>query len=96
MDDHELEPKKILNAKKEPIVADEAVALAKKASKIHVAKGKKVVEFSLRAGKVQGETTDEDLRKAIVGPSGNLRAPTLWVGKTLYVGFHPEMYEQML
>ena len=39
---------------------------------------------------------DDDLAKGIMGPSGNLRAPTLKVGKTLLVGFHEDAYEQVM
>jgi len=38
---------------------------------------------------------DEELVKGIIGPSGNLRAPTIVVGKTMLVGFHPEAYEEV-
>ena len=33
---------------------------------------------------------------AMLGPTGNLRAPTLVVGKTLLVGFNEEAYESVL
>jgi hypothetical protein len=39
---------------------------------------------------------DDVLAKGIVGPSGNLRAPTLRIGKTLIVGFHREAYSAVL
>lgn len=39
---------------------------------------------------------DETLCKALLGPTGNLRAPTLRVGKTLIVGFDKETYESLL
>jgi hypothetical protein len=29
-----------------------------------------------------------------MGPSGNLRAPTLKIGDTLIVGFNPDLYQQ--
>ena len=32
----------------------------------------------------------------MIGPSGNLRAPTLRVGTTLVVGFNDEMYDTVL
>ncbi|MEZ6006130.1 MAG: ArsC family (seleno)protein, partial [Planctomycetota bacterium] len=32
---------------------------------------------------------------AMLGPSGNLRAPTIRKGKTLIVGFHEELYEEI-
>ena len=34
----------------------------------------------------------EELRKVAIGPSGNLRAPTLRAGKSWYVGFSEEAY----
>lgn len=33
--------------------------------------------------------------KLVLGPTGNLRAPTLRVGKKLIVGFNQEMYEEI-
>jgi len=51
-----------------------------------VAKGKKVIEFEEIADK-----HDEVLKK-IIGPSGNLRAPTLKIGDSYVVGFNLELY----
>ena len=34
----------------------------------------------------------DELRKVAIGPSGNLRAPTLRAGKSWYVGFSEEAY----
>lgn len=61
--------------------------LAKGASKLIVAKGKKLSEFSAGGG-----VSDEAIG-AMLGPTGNLRAPTLRVGKTLLVGFNEEAYQ---
>lgn len=53
-----------------------------------VAKGKKVVSFA-----PGGADFDEQaFQKAVIGPSGNLRAPTLKVGKRFFVGFSEEAY----
>ena len=38
----------------------------------------------------------EELHKLVIGPSGNLRAPTLIKGKKVMVGFHEEGYEAFL
>ncbi|MBD3866913.1 MAG: hypothetical protein IFK94_02220 [Acidobacteria bacterium] len=35
---------------------------------------------------------EEELLKHILGPTGNLRAPTIRKGKTLLVGFNEELY----
>jgi hypothetical protein len=67
----------------------EAASLAKQASKIIVAKGKKVTEFA--GGKAGREVVD-----AMLGPTGNLRAPTIRTGKTILVGFNEEVFERVL
>ena len=54
------------------------------------AKGKSVQVRDIRS------EDKETILKHVMGPSGNLRAPTLRLGSTLLVGFHPEMYEQYL
>jgi hypothetical protein len=32
----------------------------------------------------------------LLGPTGNLRAPTIRVGKTVVVGFNEDVYREML
>lgn len=64
----------------------DAAAMAKAASKVIVAKGKKVDEFKT-AGKAPKACVD-----AMLGPTGNLRAPCIRVGKTIVVGFSEEIY----
>ena len=68
----------------------EAVALAKAASKVVVAKGKQVSEFE------PGGKAGRALVDAMLGPTGNLRAPTLRQGKTVIVGFNEEVFESLL
>ena len=79
------------NAKKATIKAAEALALARQATDIYAAKGKQVVHINMK----KDRPDDETLTKLIVGPSGNLRAPTLRKGKTLVVGFNQETYEKI-
>ena len=38
---------------------------------------------------------DDTLAAHLLGPTGNLRAPTLRRGSTLYVGFHEEGYRAL-
>jgi arsenate reductase-like glutaredoxin family protein len=38
---------------------------------------------------------DDTLAAAILGPTGNLKAPTLRVGDTLLVGFNEESYRRV-
>ena len=39
---------------------------------------------------------DETLKRLLLGPTGNLRAPTLRKGKTLLVGFDADTYAKVL
>jgi len=39
---------------------------------------------------------DDTLARYLLGPTGNLKAPTLRVGDTLYVGFSEAAYQQLL
>ena len=64
--------------------------MAKDASKLIVAKGKKVSEWK------GGDTASKEAVEAMLGPTGNLRAPTLRVGKTVLVGFNDEVYSGAL
>ncbi len=69
----------------------EAAAMARAAAKVIVAKGKKVSEFK------PGGKAPADVVEAMLGPTGNLRAPTLRLGKTVLVGFSDNVYaDEML
>ena len=65
---------------------EDAKALLEDASRLIVAKGRKVEEFTA------GDNASADAVNAMLGPTGNLRAPTARVGKTLVVGFNDEIY----
>jgi len=67
----------------------DAKRLIEGASRIIVAKGKNVRRF--RGGKATA-----DIVTAFLGPTGNLRAPTVRVGKTLLVGFDEASYRDVL
>lgn len=60
---------------------DDAARLAGNASRVIVAKGKSVVAFDGGAG------ASNACIDAMLGPTGNLRAPTLVAGRTVLVGF---------
>lgn len=68
----------------------DARKLAAAASRIVVAKGRKVQEFA------PGGAPDEAVLDALVGATGNLRAPLLRVGETLLVGFDADSYADVL
>ena len=80
-----------IDASKTKIGLKEALVLAKKASTIIAAKGSKITTLDLKKDK----PSDEDIAGLIMGPTGNLRAPTLLAGNTLYVGFNEEAYKKL-
>lgn len=86
-----METKEQIDAKKERYGADDAVALLKGMTKMVVAKGKKVTEVNLK----KDRPSDEDLAKLMLGPTGNLRAPTMKIGKTVLVGFNADAYAEI-
>ena len=55
-----------------------------------IAKGKKVSEFTGAA-----RNSDEAVT-AMLGSTGNLRAPTMRIGKTTVVGFNEETFADVL
>ncbi len=76
----------MVDARKERIDADAAWSLLQGADSVTVAKGKKFQRF-------EEVTADrEALLKAVMGPSGNLRAPTYRVGNDFVIGFNPDLY----
>ena len=64
----------------------------KQVDEIYAARGSKLVHIDLRKEKPDVET----LRGLLIGPTGNLRAPTVRVGDTLAVGFNEEAYRKLL
>ena len=57
-----------------------------------MAKGKTVVEFDMN----KNPPSEAELLEVMLGPTGNLRAPTIRRGKTLLVGFNQEVYTSVL
>lgn len=88
MDAKGIDPKEVIPASRK-LGRKDAAALVKAASRVIVAKGKKVQSFP--GGKASAEIVD-----ALLGPTGNLRAPAVRSGKTLLVGFDESTYEKLL
>jgi len=59
------------------------------ASLILTAKGKKRQEWN------PASDDKSNILKDVIGPSGNLRAPTWRIGNEFIVGFNPELYEEV-
>ena len=76
-------------ANKDKINSDTAWEMLGSASRIRTVKGKKQQEWK--------PATDDkvEILKDVIGPSGNLRAPTWRIGNEFIVGFNPELYEEV-
>lgn len=72
--------------------AEKARELIKSAGRIVVMKGKKVTTFDLKHDK----PAEDQMLAAMLGTTGNLRAPTVVHGKTVLVGFNAEIYGEVL
>jgi len=72
--------------------AADALKLLDGVDKLVAARGKKIVEFDLK----HARPDDAELLAHLIGPTGNLRAPTARVGTTLVVGFSEEAYRKVL
>ena len=64
--------------------------MAQAASRVIVAKGRSVVEFR------PGRDDPKAIATAMLGPTGNLRAPTIRAGKTVLVGFNDDVFGELL
>lgn len=80
-----------MSANRTKLGAEDALRLAREARTVIVAKGKKIVTFDMKTAPPDEAT----LLAALLGPTGNLRAPTLRRGTTLLVGFSEEAYTRI-
>ncbi len=71
--------------------ADDLDEVFRGARSVVIAKGKKTVEFAPGTAPLGAA-----LRRAALGPSGNLRAPTVRRGDRWLVGFHDEAWATLL
>ena len=80
------------NAKKDPIKGRAALRVLEDVDELHVTKGTRVVRVDLR----KERPSDADLLALLLGPSGNLRAPTVRRGRRLVVGFDEATYRSVV
>ncbi len=81
-----------VDAKKTTLKEKEALALVREVDEIYASKGKQVIHLDLKKDKPDAAT----LKGLLLGPTGNLRAPTLRKGRTLIVGFDETTYAKLL
>lgn len=79
-----------VDARKEKIEGDDAWKLLSASEEIVVGKGKKSIVFT------PADDNREEILKVSLGRTGNLRAPTLKIGKRMLVGYNDDMYNSYL
>lgn len=81
----------VVNARKEQFNRVRTLELLQPLSEVVAVKGKKILRFSL----TKDQPPPDAVLSAVIGPSGNLRAPAIRAGKLLVVGFHPDVYGEL-
>ena len=82
----------VIDAKKSTIAEADVGAVLKEVDQIYSTRGRTVEHLDLKRDK----PSKAQIRHAIIGPSGNLRAPAVRLGRTLLIGFEEGMYDQLL
>ena len=81
-----------MDVRKSPVSKSKAFKLAKEMKILHAKMGAKVKSWDLSKEKI----SPEDLKKALIGRSGDMRAPVLVVGKTMMAGYDEAIYKKLL
>ena len=80
------------DAKKKTVPGKDAFAVLDGIDHLYASKGKKLVHFDLK----KDQPSREEIAAVLIGPSGNLRAPTVRKGRVLLVGFNEEIYQRII
>ncbi len=82
----------MVDAKKKTLKLKDALALLESVDEIVSGRRGKVERVNLRSGNPDRAT----LARLLLGPTGNLRAPSFRTGRTLVVGFDQATYQRLL
>ena len=81
-----------LEASKVRLGSKEALKLLDGIDRLVAMRGKRITSYDLK----KDRPDDATLLGHLLGPTGNLRAPTARVGRTLLVGFNDDTYRELL
>jgi len=70
----------------------DALKLARAAERVIATRGAKIFTFDMK----KDRPSDGELLAVLLGPTGNLRAPTIRLGRSLLVGFNAKSYQEAL
>jgi hypothetical protein len=81
-----ISPAELMDAKKEKIDREMAWELLQTRPMIYIGKGKKLLSLA------PDESCKEEILKAAMGRSGNLRAPAVKTNKAFFIGYNDTLY----
>ena len=79
----------VADARKEKIDHDRAWEMIMEQERVYIGKGKKVLDLQ------PGDDNKEEILKAAMGRSGNLRAPALTSGSRMFIGYNEAIYDYL-
>ncbi len=85
------ETKTVVNATKTHLSLKDAKELLKGVEEIVSSRGAKIERLLMK-----DKPSDASLERALIGPTGRLRAPTARIGKRLLIGFNEATYRETL
>ena len=91
MEAHDIAVAETVNASQK-LGRQDALSLARQAKRLIAAKGKQVTVVDVTSK----TPSDDELAALMLGPTGNMRAPTLRVGQTLLVGYNDQVFANEL
>ncbi len=91
MEAHDVAVAETMSASKK-LGREDALGIARQAKRLIAAKGKKVTAVDVTAK----TPTDDELAALMLGPTGNMRSPTVRVGQTLLVGYNDQVFTDEL
>lgn len=87
---NKIEADETVDARKISMGKEETLDLAKNVKEIYSCRGNKLTHL-----KKSDKPTEQNLIDAMMGPTGNLRAPTMKIGDVLLVGFNEDVYKNI-
>ncbi len=91
IDERKIKTREIVDARKEKLGKREIAQILRKTARVIATKGKKVLDWDLK----RDPPIEKELYEALLGPTGNLRSPSIRSGKTLIVGYSEEAWDKL-
>ncbi|MBX9724532.1 MAG: hypothetical protein K2X81_24205 [Candidatus Obscuribacterales bacterium] len=88
---NDIDAQTTVDAKKQTLGRNEALVLAKTAKEIYSMKGNKLIHIDM----CENAPSEKELLEAMLGPTGNLRAPSIKLDDTLIIGFNEETFSKL-